>query len=131
MPGHLGNVGDKDHENGLLSFLRLVGSAYLYFKKHISGFYHDKPDTLFFSLPKDASPLTRHVKWLEKIRETVWERVLREEHALPSFEALRLHWKRAIWVLKYWSKSKDHDISMSRKIITIFRKYVYLLFFFS
>ena len=106
LPGHFG---DLDMEPGLMAFLRLIGCAY--FKKHISGFTVNRPDLLYFSLQK-TSAYTQHKQWLDKIRETIWDRVLKEEHALPSTEALCLHWKHCLWVLTYWRKSQDHIISM-------------------
>ena len=32
----------------------------------------------------------------------MWERVSTETDMLPNADALQLHWKRCLWVSKYW-----------------------------
>jgi hypothetical protein len=92
------------------AFVRLVGTAY--FKKHLVAFLQDKPESLYMSLPCDASIHERHKAWYNKIRETVWEQVIDEESAPPSFDALHLHWKRCMWVVMYWNKANKNTIDM-------------------
>ena len=111
-PGTLGDISDVNG-NGFLAFIRLVGSAY--FLKHRSGFIAVSPSNLYFSLPPNTNTVEQHKQWLSNIRETVWGHILKEEHALPSWEALHLHWSRSTWILKYWSQATDQYITMPRK----------------
>jgi hypothetical protein len=43
--------------------------------------------------------------------------VSKEEHAIPSWEALQLHWKRSLWVLTYWQKANTGYITMPSKLL--------------
>jgi hypothetical protein len=74
LPGTLGDVHNGMHELGLLAFIRLVGTAYL--KKHLSGFIEQKPEEIYFSLPIE-NKVEKHKAWLDRIRETVWRRVIK------------------------------------------------------
>lgn len=38
-------------------------------------------------------------RWLEDIRQTIWDRTAFENEMIPSDEALLLHWKRSCWVI--------------------------------
>jgi hypothetical protein len=108
-PGTLADVHFGAHKHGFLAFLRLVGTAY--FKKHPSAFHCSRPDALYYSVQSSCIEET-HALWLNKIRDTKWDRVINEEHALPSYDALELHWMRSVWVLNYWNKATDNEIVM-------------------
>lgn len=92
VPGTLEDMGTDGM--GFLSFIRLVGAGY--FSKHTSAFIAVSPENLYHSLQ------TKHKQWLLKITDVVWGRVSREDQAVPSWDALYLHWRRCVWVLKYW-----------------------------
>ena len=42
----------------------------------------------------------------------MWEHVSTETDMLPNADALQLHWKRCLWVSKYWQQSVDSVISL-------------------
>jgi hypothetical protein len=42
----------------------------------------------------------------------LWERVSTETDMLPNADALQLHWKRCLWVSKYWQQSVDSVMSL-------------------
>ena len=107
-----GSLADTTIENtqmSLLAFVKLVGCAY--FKKHLIGFKLDTPEALFLSVRADSQE-EQHEQWLDIIRNTVWERTADESHYVPSYEALRLHWKRCTWISNYWRKAEDNEIDM-------------------
>ena len=109
--GSLGKVSPDPNLSSFYSFLRLVGCAY--FKAHLSAFQQQSPVTLFHSV-KDTSVSieTKHQKWLEIIRRTVWQRADTENRTMPSTEALKLHWLRVQWVLKMWHQATTNDIDL-------------------
>ena len=89
---------------GFLAFLRLIGT--LYFKKYSIAFSKNTPQTLFRKHTEtSATTLEQHNKWLEDIRQTIWDRTQFEDEMLPSEDALLLHWKRVCWVLDMWRQS--------------------------
>ena len=104
-----GLLGDKDEQgSGLLAFLRLVGC--IYFCKHKAAFdHHTTPASLLHSI-SGSSPLQKHIKWLENMREIIWARIDFEDEMIPSFEALRRHWLRSIWVIDYWRQATNNEI---------------------
>ena len=98
------------HENGLLSFLRLLGTVY--FKKHASGFNTQSPSTHFcrFAGP-NISLREQHSLWLQDIRENIWHRIKFENQMIPSDDALHYHWLRTCWVSNTWSQAdKNHMV---------------------
>ena len=109
LPGSLGYI----DTNSILSFLRLVGCTY--FNKHKSGFKEQTPRALYHTISNSTSTEEHHYEWLTKIREVVWERADTEHNMLPTTEALRLHWKRCLWVLKMWHSAQDNDIHLPGK----------------
>ena len=109
----LGSIADPDSDNSLFSFLRLVGCAY--FSKHKSGFQASTPRALFNSVHM-SSPQEQHFEWLSQIRAVVWERADTENDMLPTTEALKLHWKRCIWVLKMYRSAQENEISLPGKV---------------
>jgi hypothetical protein len=113
--GSLADVHDNNNELGFLAFIRLVGSAY--FSKHKNGFIAVSPSNLYDTLTI-IDVVERHKKWLNEIRETVWGRIVNEEYAIPSWEALQLHWKRSVWIIKYWNQAAHQYIKMPCKKYT-------------
>ncbi len=83
-------------ERGFLAFARLVGCAY--FKKHRNAFQGTTPEALFHSFATD-NVKEQHNKWLEHIRQKIWDRIMFEDDMIPSVGALKRHWKRSCWVL--------------------------------
>lgn len=89
-----------------LAFIRLVGCAY--FKKHTNAFYGHTPSSLMNSFDTDSlSPLEQHRKWLDHLRQTIWDRISSENETIPSFEALQYHWLRSCWVLHMWQQAES------------------------
>ena len=102
---HQTNVTTK--ESGFLSFVRLVGTCY--FKKHIAAFianYSHSTDTCL-------SVTERHQAWLQKIRQTVSNRIINEEDRVPSYTSLWRHWLRSYWVHQMWQQSVHPDMYSS------------------
>ena len=111
LPGCLHDT--KNPSNGFLSFVRLVGTSY--FKKHlaafISSFSLETPVQLYNSIESSSTkPTERHKLWLEKIRNTVSNRIVNEEERVPTYTALWRHWLRSCWVSKMWQNSPIPDI---------------------
>lgn len=50
--------------------------------------------------------------WLKCIRDIVWQRADSEDHTMPSIEALKLHWKRSLWVILMWNVATQNDIEL-------------------
>ena len=89
----------------LVTFLRLVGCAY--FWKHTNAFLGHTPPSLLNSLVDTGlSSLEQHRKWLDHIRQTIWDRISSENESIPSFEALQYHWIRSCWVLHMWHQAQ-------------------------
>ena len=103
MPGSLTSL---NGESGFMSFLRLVGAAY--FQTHRAAFrQHADPRSLFNSLKRDTqTPMEHHEMFIDKLRQSIWDRVVYEDNLIPSIDALRRHYLRAAWVLAYWKESK-------------------------
>ena len=102
--GSLSNI-DPNNEQGYLSFLRLVGTAY--FLMYRATYHGTKsPVHLFHSCKSTSiSSLEQHIMWLNKIREHVWVHTHEEKNLLPSHTALKLQWLRALWVVHLWSQA--------------------------
>ena len=96
----------------LLDFLRLVGTVY--FKKHLAAFNsqygHEAPQHRFNSIDSTVTNQERHQLWLQKIRETIAERITCEEERIPSFTALWCHWLRSCWISQLWQNSPQSDV---------------------
>ena len=91
-------------EQGYLLFLRLVGTAY--FLTHRACCRGNKsPVNLYHSCQSETSLLDKHITWLNKIREHVWEHTQDEKYLLPSHTALRLQWLRTVWVVHMWAQA--------------------------
>ena len=113
-PGSIGEFSLDAQSPGMLSFLRLVGCAY--FRKHSSAFELHTPEALFHST-EGTTMTERHEKWLSNIRRTVWQRADSESHNMPSTEALKLHWKRAVWIVAMWHSSTANELDLPRKLL--------------
>ena len=85
IPGSLSNFDELSSEDGFLSFLRLIGCGH--FIEHKSEFlpcYHT-PQSYFNSFFKDGqSPREHHFKWLDDLRNRIWEEIKYEEEMVPS-----------------------------------------------
>ena len=93
---------------GFLAFIRLVGCAY--FNKDQSAFGGiQTPSSLYYSFGLNGmSEYDQHCKWLATIRDILWDRIYFENELIPTVEALGRHYKRALWVLNYWSQSTQN-----------------------
>ena len=102
-------------EIGFLSFVRLVGTCY--FKKHIAAFIanynHSTPIQLYNSTDTQLSITERHQAWLQKIRQTVSNRIINEQDQIPSHTSLWRHWLRSCWVHQMWQQSIYPDMYSS------------------
>ena len=112
MSGSLHQTSIHNQSSGFLSFLRLVGTVY--FKKHLAAFNsqygHEAPQHLINSIDSTVTNQERHQLWLQKIRETVAERITCEEERVPSFTALWRHWLRSCWISQLWQNSPQSDV---------------------
>ena len=107
-PGSIGTL--EDEETALQSFLRLIGCAY--YKQHTSAFRSATPEALFHSLKKGQMANDQHREWLSSIRNTARQRADTDMKAMPSTEALLLHWKRSKWVLNMWKCATRNKIEL-------------------
>ena len=82
------------------------------FKAHSSRFQQQSPETLFHSVEEPVSIERKHYKWLENIRQTVWQRADTENEIMPSTEALKLHWLQSLWVLQLWHQATSNEIEL-------------------
>ena len=90
-------------ESGFQAFIRLVGC--LYYTEHRRAFGNvATPIGLFHQLEAQDSVI-QHEEWLDTIRDEVWQRIYFENKLIPSLEALRRHYKRAMWVVNYWRQA--------------------------
>ena len=109
MSGSLHQTSIHNRSSRFLSFLLLVGTVY--FKKHLAAFNsqygHEAPQHLFNSTVTNEK---RHQLWLQKIRESVAERIICEEERVPSFTALWCHWLRSCWISQLWQNSPSSDV---------------------
>ena len=85
-----------------------------YFKKHlsalISSFSLETPVQLYNSIESSSTkPTERHKLWLQKIRNTVSNRIVNEEERVPTYTALWRHWLPSCWVSKMWKNSPVPD----------------------
>ena len=104
-PGTLADT-DTDHLHaGFLAFIRLVGTTY--FKKHISAFKYETSRALMNSLQESTVNVV-HQRWLDHIRDTVWEHIEFEDELPPSWEALWRHWLRSCWVSNLWGQASQN-----------------------
>ena len=61
-----------------------------------------------------ASSLTeQHTKWLDHLRQGIWDRITQENESIPSFTALQLHWKRCCWVLHMWQQAESNNVVLA------------------
>lgn len=107
-PGSLANLNGG---TGFYAFLRLIGAVY--FRSHRPGFpQHDSPESLYNSLfQSDSTAKENHTQFIEKIRTVIWERVVIEDGLLPSIDALRRHYLRAVWTIGCWKQSTENKMN--------------------
>ena len=104
-----GSLSENSHTTeGFMAFMRLTGCAY--FNKHHSAFGGvQTPSSLYYSLGQSGiSQYDQHCKWLSTIRDAVWQRIYFEDELIPTVDALQRHYKRAMWVINYWSQSTNN-----------------------
>ena len=56
---------------------------------------------------------TQHRKWLEDIRQNIWDRIMFEAEMIPSIEALWRHWKHSCWVLDMWRQADRNTMQLA------------------
>ena len=56
-----------------------------YFKKHANAFYGLTPSSLMNSFEVSMSSIENHKKWLNFIRQTIWDRISSENESIPSY----------------------------------------------
>ncbi len=70
--------------------------------------------SLLNSLAKaSSSPKEQHQKWLDHIRQTIWDRISSENETIPSCEALHYHWLRSCWVLHMWQQAQSNEVVLA------------------
>ena len=104
---------EGDGCDGLCSFYKLMLCTY--FSKHRAAF---QPAVSVQELvtklsSSDKSENFTLISVIKHFRENMWERVSTETDMLPNADALQLHWKRCMWVPKYWQQSVDSVMSLS------------------
>ena len=111
FPGTLADTDPSSMGKGFLCFIRLIGTAY--FKKHLSAFVQDTPRALYNSLTgKNMTPLQQHSKFLQTIRDCVWDRIQFDNELPPSVDALWRHWQRTCWVFHMWSQAAQTHMTI-------------------
>ena len=110
IPGTLADTDPSVMEEGFLSFIRLIGTVY--FKKHLSVFIQDTPRALYNSLTSNMTPIQQHAKFLETIRDGVWDRIQFEDELPPSLDALWRHWQQTCWVSHTWSQAAQPHMTI-------------------
>lgn len=84
----------------------------MYFRKFSSAFPEETPHELFNIVCPDNSSYSRHLAFLEKIREGHFHRISDESEWIPSTSALRLHWQRCCWVARLWAQACNSDVNV-------------------
>ena len=110
-PGTLADcsIETNAYELGFLAFLILIGTVY--FKKYASAFTAPTPQSHFNSFSDPHIPVkAQHIKWLEDIRNNIWDRTQFEKNMVPSTDALYRHWTRACWVIDMWAQAASNEI---------------------
>ena len=108
----------KQRQYGVLmyrmAFLKLVGTTY--FTKHMMAFQTETPVSFFQSYHSldqpDQTVEQQHMQWYEGIRDKIWERITLEDQLPPSWDALKLHWLRCLWVIDYWRQSHLNNMTL-------------------
>lgn len=95
------NLGDQATYS-VLAFIRLVGCAY--FKKHANAFFSHTPSLMSSFATASVSPLEQHCKWLNHLRETIWDKITSENETIPSMNPSNI----TGWVL---NMATSRDIS--------------------
>ena len=101
----------EDYQISFLSFLRLIGTAY--FKKYASAFNHTTLKAHFNTFSQQdgqTSIKLQHAKWLENIRNSIWDCTQFEDNLPPSIDALFRHWMRTCWVLDMWEQAINPEM---------------------
>ena len=104
---------DKSMQAGYLAFLRLLGTVY--YKKNATAFATNSPEVhfkTFYTAPDAGSLLDVHYKWLEDIRQAIWDRISTESDMLPSGDALQRHWMRSWWILDMWGQASQNTLQL-------------------
>ena len=101
-------------DHGFLSFIRLVGCAYI--KNHKNAFPTLTPESVFHSFDTTPSKQEQHFKWLEHIRQKIWARTASEAEMIPSAGALKRHWQRSCWVLHMWRQAQENEMKIESPI---------------
>lgn len=52
-----------------------------------------------------------HTLFIDSIRTAIWERIVFEDHLLPSIDALKRHYLRATWTITYWKQSTQNSVT--------------------
>ena len=75
-----------------------------YFSKHRAAFQPavSVQEMVTKLSSSDKSENSTLISVIKHFREKMWERVSTETDMLPNADALQLHWKRCLWVSKYW-----------------------------
>ena len=102
---------NEQAESTLLAFIRLVGCAY--FKKYTNAFLGETPESLFNSFVSATTPLDQHKKWLDHLRQTIWDRISFEDEMIPSLESLRYHWVTSCWILHMWQQAQCNHMMLA------------------
>ena len=72
---------------------------------------HDTPRVLYSSLADPAlSHYDMHKRFLQTIRDMVWDKIQFEDELPPSMDALWRHWLRTCWVSHMWSQAADNHM---------------------
>ena len=98
-------------ESGFQAFIRLVGC--LYYTEHRRAFGNVATPTGLFHQLEAQDSVIQHEEWLDTIRDEVWQRIYFENKLIPSLEALRRHYKRALWVVNYWRQAATNVMDPS------------------
>ena len=79
----------------------------------IANYGHSTPVQLYNSIDSSLPSSEQHQCWLQKIRQTVSNRIVNEEERVPTYTSLWRHWLRSCWVHQMWQRSIHADMYSS------------------
>ena len=100
------------NEASYLAFLRII--VILYFQKHRSCFSNYNSPIAHFNSHKSTCNTIKqqHLNWIDSLRKGIWDHITFEDQLIPSNEALYGHFLRSSWVIDYWRKAMQNNMSL-------------------
>ena len=75
--------------------------------------FHDTPRNVYATTKVNSHTEDENEKHFHHtVRQAIWPHVATEDHCVPSWTALQLHWKRCEWVLAVWRQARQACINV-------------------